>query len=92
MDCSKDEHVFRKKPVTLTAIDWTGDNFDAVKKFAGDNVSLENGKLVIKTLEDGVDGKAKHVASIGDFIIRGVEGEYYFCKPYIFEQTYEIVE
>ena len=92
MDCSKEEHVFTKKPVTITAIDWTGDNFDAVKKFAGDNVSLENGKLVIKTLEDGADGKAKHVASIGDFIIRGVEGEYYFCKPYIFEQTYEIVE
>ena len=92
MDCSKEEHVFRKKPVTITAIDWTGDNFDAVKKFAGHNVSLENGKLVIKTLEDGADGKAKHVASIGDFIIRGVEGEYYFCKPYIFEQTYEVVE
>ena len=38
------------------------------------------------------DGTAKHVASIGDFIIRGVEGEYYFCKPSIFEQTYEIIE
>ena len=85
MDYLKEEHVFRKKPMTITAIDWTGDNFDAVKKFAGDNVSLENGELVIKTLEDGADGKAKHVASIGDFIIRGVEGEYYFCKPYIFE-------
>ena len=92
MDYSKEEHVFRKKPVTITAIAWTGDNFDAVKKFAGDNVSLENGELVIKTLEDGADGKAKHVASIGDFIIRGVEGEYYFCKPYVFEQTYEVVE
>lgn len=92
MDYSKEEYVFRKKPVTITAIDWTGDNFDAVKKFAGDNVYLENGELVIKTLEDGADGKAKHVASIGDFIIRGVEGEYYFCKPFIFEKTYEIVE
>ena len=38
------------------------------------------------------DGTAKHVASIGDFITRGVEGEYYFCKPFIFEKTYEIVE
>lgn len=92
MDYSKEEHVFRKKPMTITAIDWTGDNFDAIKKFAGDNVYLENGELVIKTLEDGADGKAKHVASIGDFIIRGVEGEYYFCKPFIFEKTYEIVE
>ena len=92
MDYSKEEHVFRKKPVTAAAIVWNGKNFDTVKKFAGDNVYLENGELVIKTLEDGADGKAKHVASIGDFIIRGVEGEYYFCKPSIFEQTYEIVE
>lgn len=92
MDYSKEELVFRKKPVTITAIDWTGDNFDAIKKFAGDNVYLENGELVIKTLEDGADGKAKHVASIGDFIIRGVEGEYYFCKPFIFEKTYEVIE
>ena len=92
MDYSKEEHVFRKKPLAITAIDWTGDNFDAIKKFAGDNVYLENGELVTKTLEDGADGKAKHVASIGDFIIRGVEGEYYFCKPFIFEKTYEVVE
>ena len=91
-DCTKEEHIFRKKPVTAAAIVWNGENFDAIKKFAGDNVSLENGELIIKTLEDGADGKAKHVASIGDFIIRGVEGEYYFCKPSIFEQTYEIVE
>ena len=90
MDFTKEEHVFRKKPLTITAIDWDGKNFDAIKKFAGDNVYLENGELVI--LEDGADGKVKHVASIGDFIIRGVEGEYYLCKPYIFEQTYEVVE
>lgn len=43
----------------------------------------------IPTLEDGADGRAKHVASIGDWIIRGVAGEFYPCKPEIFEQTYE---
>jgi hypothetical protein len=32
------------------------------------------------------------IASIGDYIIRGVQGEYYPCKPDIFEMTYEIVE
>lgn len=63
-----------------------------MKKFAGDNVYLENGELIIKTLEDGIGGKAKHAATVGDFVIRGVKGEFYFCKPDIFEQTYEVVE
>jgi len=51
---------------------------------------LEDGELVIKTLEDGKDGKAKHIASVGDFVIQGVKGEIYFCKSDIFEQTYEV--
>lgn len=45
--------------------------------------------LTIHTLEDGVDGRAKHVASVGDYIIKGVKGEFYPCKPDIFELTYE---
>ena len=46
----------------------------------------------IPTLEDGVDNRAKHVASIGDWIIKGVQGEFYPCKPEIFELTYEEVK
>lgn len=46
---------------------------------------------VIKTLEDGREGQALHVAEPGDYIIQGVKGELYFCKPDIFEQTYEPV-
>ena len=41
------------------------------------------GGLIIKTLE------GEHLASIGDYIIKGVKGEFYPCKPDIFEQTYE---
>lgn len=48
--------------------------------------------LDIKTLEDGSDNRAKHVASIGDWIIKGVKGEFYPCKPDIFEATYERAE
>jgi len=44
----------------------------------------------IPTLEDGADGRAKHVATIGDWIIKGVKGEFYPCKPDIFEMTYEL--
>ena len=44
---------------------------------------------LIRTLEDGPNGEAKHIADPGDYIIRGVQGELYFCKPDIFKKTYE---
>jgi len=81
--------IYRKKPVEVLALQWTGDNFKDIQDFAGDNVFLEEGELVIRTLEDGKIGKAKHVASINDFIIKGVKGEFYFCKPDIFKKTYD---
>ena len=84
--------VYRKKPVEIMAVKWTGKNFDAVKEFAGDDVALDGDELIIKTLEDGSKGQAKHVATIGDFVIRGVAGEFYFCKPQIFQDTYELAE
>lgn len=83
--------VYRKKPVEVSAICWNGNNFDAIKSFAGDNVSLDGDELIIKTLKDGSKGQAKHVASIGDYVIRGVAGEFYFCKPDIFKDTYDFV-
>jgi hypothetical protein len=46
----------------------------------------------IVTLEDGKNGEAKHIATPGDWIIRGVKGELYFCKPDIFAATYDPVE
>ena len=53
----------------------------------GDNFNIDHNKveggLIIKTLE------GEHVATIGDFIIKGVKGEFYPCKPNIFAMTYE---
>lgn len=46
----------------------------------------------ICTLEDGNELHVKHIATEGDWIIKGVAGEFYACKPDIFEQTYERVE
>lgn len=51
--------------------------------------AAKTGGLSITTLEDGPDGRARHVATVGDYIIRGVAGEFYPCKPDIFEATYE---
>jgi len=82
---------FRKKPIVIEAIQWTGNNWEEIGKFVGQAASLakENGKniLLINTLESG---KNKFQASIGDWIIKGIKGEFYACKPDIFEVTYEL--
>jgi hypothetical protein len=87
---------FRKKPVVIEAVCWTGQNLDEVMVFCQGDATLEltvrgSSELVIATLEDGRDAEAKHIASRGDWIIKGVKGEFYPCKPDIFDATYEPV-
>lgn len=53
---------------------------------SGVSIDPRDGRLIISTLE------GLHWANPGDYIIRGVQGEFYPCKPDIFEQTYEPVE
>ena len=71
---------------------WDGTNFNDVQNFCGDvalfkdNAETGCSELFIKTLE------GDHHASAGDYIIRGVNGEFYPCKPDIFEKTYDIEE
>ena len=77
---------YRKKPAVIDAIEWTGSNAAEVVEFMKSSYSSifdDNQNLTIHTLE----GDMK--ANIGDFIIRGVDGEYYPCKPEIFNKTYE---
>lgn len=83
---------FRKKPVVVEAIKFTGIN-EALQaeyeQFVGQPLEVRNlGNtlyLVIPTLE------GEHIASPGDMIIKGVHGECYPCKPDIFAKTYEAV-
>lgn len=77
---------YRKKPVTIEAVQWTGFNISEICNFAGMSHLFVEGQLYIQTLE-GV-----HHASIGDYIIKGVYGEFYPCKPDIFKETYEEVK
>lgn len=86
---------FKKKPVVIDAIQWNGSNIEEVVKFCSGDAVYElmargNAELVISTLEDG-QGTARHVASRFDWIIKGVKGEHYPCKPEIFDETYEPV-
>ena len=76
---------YRKKPVVIEAIQWTGKNLSEIDNFMGGIVENKETTLVIHTLE----GDMK--ASIGDYIIKGVNGEFYPCKPDIFAKTYEEV-
>lgn len=77
---------WRKKPVEIDAIRWTGKNKAAVLAFCDGTAWVENGVLRINTLE------GSHIASVGDYIIRGVKGEYYPCKADVFMATYERVK
>ncbi len=83
--------MYRKKPITVEAFELrdleirTLMAFQNIAGLGKDIFRVESDGLVIKTLE----GDMK--ASIGDFIIKGVQGEFYPCKPDIFEKTYEEV-
>ena len=80
---------YRKKPVEIEAIQYIGTDKNKIElyHFMGNLTYYvdENEDLIIKTLE----GNMK--ANIGDYIIKGVHGELYPCKPDIFEETYEMV-
>ncbi|AAT87353.1 unknown phage protein [Streptococcus pyogenes MGAS10394] len=67
---------YRKKPVVVEAIQFTGTNYEKIKEFIGQNTLCSTLSIVIPTLE-------------GDYIIKGIAGEFYPCKPDVFEQTYE---
>lgn len=78
---------WRKKPVEIEAIQWLGEpNCEAVFAFIGlphSDDEMDHSVLLIPTLEGTME------ASPGDWIIKGVQGEFYPCKPAIFEATYE---
>lgn len=92
---------YRKKPIEIEAIQYTGNDYeianfmklpitalqtsvDAVLRADGDY--RKNCHIHINTLEGVM------TANYGDYIIKGVKGEFYPCKPDIFDETYEIVE
>lgn len=77
--------LYRKKPVIIEAIQWTGTNLSDCMAFAGSRLQYRDDELYCDTLE------GKMLANVNDFIIKGVKGEFYPCKPDIFEQTYDAV-
>jgi len=87
---------YRKKPVVIEAVQWTGKNFEELAELIG---SLEEGRPERRAVYDELDMTLKiktlegvMAANPGDYIIKGISGELYPCKPDIFEQTYEAVK
>lgn len=84
---------YRKKPIEIEAIEFLDDaeTLLVIQEFMGDidltidYKDFDDPKLKIQTLEGVMD------CSLGDYIIKGVKGEFYPCKPDIFELTYEKV-
>jgi hypothetical protein len=81
--------TYRKKPIEIQAMHFTPENGAAVWEWAESKPLYDGfGKVIglrIYTLEGMMQ------ADFGDWIIRGVKGEFYPCKPDIFEATYELV-
>ena len=89
---------YRKKPVVIEAVQWTGKNYDECMNFMGEDCGhklayedyeercIETGEILIDTPE------GRMTASTNDWIIKGIKGEFYPCKPDIFDKTYEKIE
>jgi hypothetical protein len=79
---------YRKKPVVIEASQWNGKNHQEILDFTeGTKIRkhYDSNSFIIPTLE------GEMTASVGDYIIKGIQGEFYPCKPNIFELTYEEV-
>ena len=78
---------YRKKPIVVEAVQWTGSNLDELRAFVPEEFRYNkiHQPMGIWTLEGVM------TISEGDWIIKGVKGEFYPCKPDIFAESYENV-
>lgn len=78
---------YKTKPCEIEAIQYDGSNVEEIKKFIGKSFEVGTVEgIYIRTLE----GIMK--ASVGDYIIKGLRGEFYPCKPKVFKMKYEVIE
>ena len=80
---------YRTKLCEIEAIKWDGNNFKEIAEFTNHKATMQlmyssrNYELVIDTLEGTM------MANVGDFIIKGLRGEFYPCKPDVFHKKYD---
>jgi len=90
---------YRKKPVVIEAYQFTKGNFCREKEPAWLKQAIQSGHVILWSQYSGdvIEGEVKTLegtmkVSENDYIIKGVKGEFYPCKPDIFESTYDLVE
>ena len=91
--------MFRRRPITVEAVEYkyTPEGLSELHAFCGSSLGrIEKARTPgakaeaeLGTLEDGNHLTVKHIATEGDFIVKGVQGEFYAVKPDIFWETYE---
>lgn len=84
--------LFRKKPVVIEARKFDGENSTEIVLWAHDGFPPEANSIITLDIGNGLQIRTLegfHRANPGDWIIKGVKGEFYPCKPDIFEMTYE---
>ncbi len=87
---------YRKKPVVIEAVQWTGNNRAEIEEWSNKAVICSP---VLEPTEDNPTGaylqiqtlEGTMIGTVGDYVIKGVHGEFYPCKPDIFTETYEPV-
>lgn len=88
----------RKKPIVVEAVQWTGNNADAMQAFAGENFEVVD--PIDRHLLDDPNATASILDRLhstwvlvfaNDWIIKGVKGEFYPCNNDVFQETYEVV-
>lgn len=87
---SKKPEIFRKRPVLVRAIQFSKESVFECAKFTkcSKKYGVKDGEAFLSILT--LEGEMK--ANVGDWIIEGVNGEFYPCKPEIFEKTYEYLK
>lgn len=74
---------YRRKPVKLRSVQWTGNNYEELKEFVGEYLTNKDMDLYVET------SRGKLHVSKGDYVVKDKCGNFYPCKPEIMEQLYE---
>lgn len=78
---------YKTKPCVIEAIQYNGSNVEEIRNFIGESFEVKTIEgIYVRTIE----GIMK--ASVGDYIIKGLRGEFYPCKQKVFKRKYEVIE
>ena len=85
---------YRKKPVVIEAIQLTDESIVEIINWTTEYISIEintdENNNIVGVIIPTLEGAMK--ASMNDYIIKGIQGEFYPCKPDVFEKTYDVVD